>query len=254
MKQTGLSPTVISSTVFGPAVFPAIGAIVMAALYSTAASAQLVEYQAEYGARYKSRNVGTSVFALQRGADNNAWIFSTTMQAKGLLRFASPRPIIDRSEFTLEHDTIVPQRFLHEDGSRKGEDNHNIVFDWGSQVAVISGEGYSREVALQRGVLDRGSLQVALMHTLAAGRQPQSFSVLDEQSVDDYEYTFEGEHTIETELGDVAVLRYRQQRTGSSRYTVIDLAPALDYVPVRIEQIRDGETRSAFLIESIEQP
>lgn len=243
MKQTDfLSP-----------VGPAIGAIIVLALYSATAGAQLIEYRAEYGARYKSRNVGTSVFALERGTDNDAWVFSTTMQAKGLLRFASPRPIIDRSEFTFAHRTIVPQRFSHEDGSRKGEDNHQIAFDWDSQAALVSGDGYSQEVALQPGVLDRGSLQVALMHTLAAGRQPQSFSVLDEQSVEEYEYTFEGEHTIETELGDVAVLRYRQQRTGSSRYTLIDLAPALDYVPVRIEQIRDGESRSAFLIESIER-
>jgi hypothetical protein len=54
-------------------------------------------------------------------------------------------------------------------------------------------------------------------------------------------------------MGQLQVLRYRQQRAGSSRYTIIDLAPSLDYVPARIEQIRDGESRSAFLIESIER-
>ncbi len=215
-------------------------------------SAEPVQYRAEYGARYKGRNVGTSVFSLER-ADSGDYVFSSNMRAKGLLRFASPRPIIDRSEFTLDGDEIVPRRFAHEDGSRKGEDNHTIEFDWDADSATVRGDGYSREIELIDGVLDRGSLQVALMLTLADGKQPASFEVLDENAIDTYGYEFDGEHTIETEMGTLDVLRYRQQRAGSSRYTIIDLAPSLDYVPARIEQIRDGESRSAFLIESIER-
>jgi hypothetical protein len=146
--------------------------------YSQSLSAEPVQYRAEYGARYKGRNVGTSVFSLER-AESGDYVFSSNMQAKGLLRFASPRPIIDRSEFSLEDDAIVPRRFAHEDGSRKGEDNHTIEFDWSADSATVRGEGYSREIELADGVLDRGSLQVALMMTLADGNQPASFEVLD---------------------------------------------------------------------------
>ena len=220
--------------------------------FTESLSAEPVQYRAEYGARYKSRNVGTSVFSLER-TDSGEYVFSSNMRAKGLLRFASPRPIIDRSEFSLDGDAIIPNRFAHEDGSRKGEDNHTIEFDWGGASATVSGDGYSRDIALTGGVLDRGTLQVALMLTLANGDQPETFEVLDENAVDTYAYEFEGEHTIETEMGEIDVLRYRQQRAGSSRYTIIDLAPSLDYVPARIEQMRDGESRSAFLIESIER-
>jgi hypothetical protein len=216
--------------------------------------AQLAEYKAEYAAQYKGRNVGTSVFALERSAASDNYVFSTSMQAKGLLRLASPRPVVDRSEFALVGNTIVPQRFMHEDGSRKGEDNHTIAFDWNAAKAAVSGDGYSNEVELRRGVLDRGSLQVALMHALASGGQPDSFAVLDEQTIEEYVYEFLGEHMVATEMGDIEVVRYRQQRTGSSRQTIIDLAPSLDYVPVRIEQIRDGESQSSFTLESIQMP
>ncbi len=221
--------------------------------YATASVAQLVEYRAEYAAEYKGRNVGTSVFTLEHDEQTGQYVFSSSMQAKGLLRLASPRPIIDRSEFVLDGGILLPQRFSHEDGSRKGEDNHTIVFDWDTASARVSGDGYSREIELANGVLDRGTLQVALMQILAAGQQPEAFAVLDESAVDEYTYAFEGQHTLATEMGDIDILRYRQQRAGSSRYTVIDIAPTLDYVPARIEQIRDGESRSAFLIESIER-
>ncbi|MGD2166609.1 MAG: DUF3108 domain-containing protein [Gammaproteobacteria bacterium] len=224
------------------------------AFSAASVSAQLVEYSAEYAAQYKGRNVGTSVFALERDAESQRYVFSSTMQVKGILRLASPRPIVDRSEFVLEGNAIVPQRFTHEDGSRKGEDNHTITFDWSTAVAEVNGDGFNREISLRRGVLDRGSVQVALMQTLAAGRQPESFAVLDEEAIDEYSYEFQGQHTIATEIGEIEVLRYRQQRAGSSRYTIIDLAPQLDYVPARIEQIRDGESQSAFHIESLERP
>lgn len=230
-----------------------LAAAVGSMLLSAGAGAQLMEYQAEYGARYKGRNVGTSVFALEKMPDSDGYVFSTTMRAKGILRLASPRPVIDRVEFSLSDQMIIPQRFTHEDGSRKGEDNHSIVFDWDAGTAAVSGDGYNREIALDTGVLDRGSLQVALMRALAAGEEPVSFAVLDEQSIEQYQYEFQGRHTIETEVGDLEILRYRQQRTGSSRYTIIDLAPSLGYVPARIEQIRDGESQSAFLIESIDR-
>lgn len=229
------------------------GLVLGLVLYATPAAAQIAEYRAEYAAEYKGRNVGSSVFALQRDPETDHYVFSSSMRAKGLLRLASPRPIVDRSDFALEGNRIVPQRFAHEDGSRKGEDNHTIEFDWNATSAMVSGDGYSREISLRTGVLDRGSLQVALMQTLAAGRQPKSFAVLDEESIDEYVYEFAGQHTIATEMGEIEILRYRQQRAGSSRHTVIDLAPSLDYVPARIEQIRNGESQSSFLIESIER-
>jgi hypothetical protein len=221
-------------------------------LYAGNVSAQLDEYTAQYAAQYKGRNVGTSVFTLERQSESEGYVFSSTLQAKGILRLVSPRPVVERSEFVLEGGSIVPRRFTHEDGSRKGEDNYTVVLDWDSATASISGAGFNRQIPLRRGVLDRASVQVALIQTLAAGRQPESFAVLDDESIDEYAYEFQGRHTITTEIGELDVLRYRQQRAGSSRHTIIDFAPSLGYVPARIEQIRDGESQSAFYIETFE--
>lgn len=222
--------------------------------YVVDAGAQLTEYSAEYSAQYKGRSVGTAVFALERDAQSGDYRFSSSVQAKGIFRLASPRPVVDLAEFVLDGESILPQRFTHEDGSRKGEDNHTIAFDWNAETASVRGDGYEHEIALRRGVLDRGSLQVALMQALAAGRQPEYFAVLDENSIDEYAYEFQGQHTINTELGDIDVLRYHQLRAGSSRHSIIDFAPALGYVPARMEQFRNGESQSAFAIESLERP
>lgn len=218
------------------------------------ANAQLAEYTAQYAAEYKGRSVGQSVFSLQFDSELEAWVFSSTLRAKGLLRLIAPGPVVDRSEFRLEDTMIVPQLFVHEEGRRNSEDNYRIAFDWDAGSATVTGEDYTRELPLSQGTLDRGSLQVALIHIISEGGQPGRFSVVDEDSVDEYTYEFEGRESVATDLGDIEVLRYRQQRPGRSRYTLIDLAPSLGYVPARIEQIRNGESQSMFLIESIERP
>ena len=41
----------------------------------------------------------------------------------------------------------------------KVEDNHTIEFDWDADSATVRGDGYTREIELSSGVLDRGSLQ-----------------------------------------------------------------------------------------------
>jgi len=223
-------------------------------LLAVEANAQLSEYTAHYAARYKGRNVGEAVFALQFDEQVGNYVFSSTLRAKGLLRLISPGPVVDQSEFRLEDSRIVPQRFVHEDGSRKGDDNYSIAFDWDAASARVTGADYSRELPLQHGALDRGSLQVELIRLLSEGAEPGRFAVVDEESVDEYTYSFEGRESVETGLGDIEVVRYRQQRPGSSREMLIDLAPTLGYVPARIEQLRDGESQSTFTIESIEHP
>jgi len=228
-------------------------AAIATALCAASAHGQLVQYTASYAAQYKGRSVGESVFTLERSAEPGEFVFHSRLQAKGLLRLASPRPVIDRTEFRLAEGSVVPLHFSHEDGSRKGEDNHSIEFDWDEASATVSGDGYTREIPLHAGVQDRGSVQVSLMLTLRAGAQPASLDVVDEESVDEYTFVSQGRHTVSTSMGELETVRYRQQRAGSSRFTLIDFAPALEYVPARIEQFRDGESLTAFQLETYER-
>jgi hypothetical protein len=229
----------------------AFAAICALNTYSSAhAQLALQEYSAEYKATYKNRSVGTSTFSLTRD-DTGRYVFVSDTRAKGLLRMVAPNAAIDRSEFSVNGDKIIPQAFLHEDGSRKGDDNHSIAFDWSTGQAVVTDANGRHTIALESGMLDRGCLQVALMYDLSRGVEPTSYTIVDEDSATTYQYVFEGRKTIVSALGEIEVVTYVQERAGSSRRTIIDFAPSLGYVPVRIEQVRDGESLSAFVIETL---
>jgi len=229
-----------------------LGLLLSVAPASRAADAGLATYTAIYRVEYKGKDVGTSEFSVRYVAERDVYEFRSRTQAKGLLKLVSPNPVIERSEFRATADGIVALEFWFEDGSRKGEDNRHIVFDWEREVATVSGsDGSSREIPLQRGALDRGSLQVALMHDLATTGQTRRYLLTDEDSLQDYEYADNGPATTTTGLGALATRSLMQQREGSSRSTWLWMAPELQFLPARIEQHRNGEVYTAFSLLSV---
>lgn len=208
-------------------------------------------YTATYRAEYKGKEAGTAEFSVRYLADRDVYEFSSSVLAKGLLKLARPKPAVERSHFRVTSTGIEPLEFWYEDGSRSGEDNFHVVFDWERRVATVSSEAGRRELALPGPTLDRGSLQVALMRDLAAGGMQPTYRLADEDSVADYEYADTGAATVETGVGPVEARIVTQQRAGSSRATWLWLAPELRFLPVRIEQRRDGEVQTAFMLVSV---
>ena len=229
----------------------AIAALSLALLVPVQAADDVPLYRATYQAEYKGRNVGTSEHSVALDGERGVYTFASRTTVKGLLRMANPNPAIEESSFVVDGGALKPLAYRYEDGSRRGEDNYVLAFDWGRNVAVATGGNGEREVALVPGALDRGSLQVQLMRDLAAGRTPGRYSLADESAVAAYDYTANGADQVQTALGALDTVVYVQRREGSSRETWLWLAPSLSYLPVRIEQRRDGETRTAFLLQSV---
>ena len=217
------------------------------------AGAEIPLYRAQYVVEYKGREMGASEFSVARGSEPDAFTFRSNTQRNGLMaRLVSPRPVVEHSEFTLAAGQILPQRFRYEDGSRKGEENFTVNFDWGASEIRVNGEHGPRTFPLTAGVLDRGSMQVAMMNDAAAGRLPGPYVLADDDSLNTYEFTAEEDAQLDTALGTFTAHRLRQQRQGSSRHTILWLVPELRYLPVLIQQYREGEVLTAFIIESLE--
>jgi Protein of unknown function (DUF3108) len=159
---------------------------------------------------------------------------------------------MQRSDFRVDGGMIQPLEFWYEDGSRKGEDNAHVVFDWNRGVAVSETEGARHELELTAGVLDLGSAQVALMRDLARTGRPGTYVLADGDSLKTYEYTDNGEQSIATGIGPRQALGFVQQREGRSPSLWVWVAPDLQFVPVRIERRRDGEIQTAFTLRSME--
>lgn len=213
----------------------------------------MTAYRATYEVFYKGRRAGSSTFSVLHNADDGSWQFVSNSRLRGIVaRLVAPRPVIEDSRFVLDQGRIRPTGFHYEDGSRKGEDNYDIAFDWGTATAKIRTADGPRDFDLEIGVLDRGTSQVAIMLDAARGTIPPTYRIIDDDGIDLYEVTELDPATTTTGAGEHETRRFSEQRPGSSRATVLWIAPALRHLPVRIEQLRNGEPRTAFVLESVE--
>src|SRR5690606_3009720 len=93
-------------------------------------------YRATYQVEYKGRNVGTSEQSVSFDAERDAYTFASRTTVKGLLRLANPNPTVEESSFVVDGNVVKPLAYRYEDGSRSGEDNLELAFDWERNVAV----------------------------------------------------------------------------------------------------------------------
>ncbi len=227
-------------------------ALAVAAHEARGADTAVATYTATYTVEYKGKEAGTAEFSVMQLAEGDLYEFTSRVLAKGLLKLARPNAVLERSRFRVDGAGVRPLEFWYEDGSRSGEDNVHITFDWDRRIATVSGTEARRDMALPAAALDRGTLQVALMRDLATTGAPRTYTLADEDSVAEYEYTDNGTATMTTGIGPIETRVLTQQRAGSSRATWLWVAPELRFLPVRIEQRRDGEVQTAFTLMAVD--
>jgi hypothetical protein len=211
----------------------------------------IATYQAEYRVEYRGRFVGRAHMTVSYDEERDIYVFESITRARGLARLIAPGPITEKSHFVYEDGEIRPLEFWLDDGSRRGTDNLHIAFDWDRDVAIATDRQGETELSLRPGVLDRATMQVAVMHDMATREGPDRYVLADGDSLRTYEYTPTGEEVIATGVGEFQAQGFVQRREGSSRTLSVWGAPELDFLPVRIEQHRDGELQWSSILESV---
>lgn len=165
------------------------------------------------------------------------WTYISKSQPRGLFQ------LVHSAARTVTSRMIIDQRGVRpllstdtEAGDRAPQST--VHFDWAANRATGTVEGQAIDMELQRGVQDDLSAQVALISALNNGQAPTSLLVFDKSGIRDYSYKRVGEETLHTPLGEVATVIYFSQRAKAPRSTRYWCAPALGYIPVRVEQRR----------------
>ncbi len=213
-----------------------------------AAGGALAPFSVEFAVEWRGVYAGTSALRLERlGAER--WRYSSRNNARGLARLAFPGEITQVSEFTL-NGAVRPLRFRGEDGSSSTARDIRLDFDWAAGRVRGIAERQPVDLALQPGLQDPLSVQVALMVELAAGHTPAGFWLIDKTLVKQYEYRSEGAARIATAAGEFDTVIWTSRRPGSDRLTRVWYAPSLGYLPVRAERSRGGRTELSMTLKS----
>lgn len=224
-----------------------------ASLLTPAMADELVPFRIVFGFNWHGISAGTSEWELERLPDGR-WSYGSRSLPRGLARLALPAELTSRSVFRVHNDHIVPENFNTEDGARSTERDQLLNFDWTAGRVTGTSERKPVDLPTQPGLLDPSSAQVALMHDLLEGRTPTRFVLVDKGRIKENVFSKEGAERLRTAVGEYDTIIYRSRRPGSDKSMVFWCAPALGYLPLKIER-RDGRSLEwSMSVRSVERP
>jgi hypothetical protein len=191
-----------------------------------------------------------AVSSLKLEQQGDTWVYASKSDPRGIGRMFSERPT-QQSTLRVTETGVRPLRYMADDGTSSSKRDADVQFDWEHNRATGIYEGVKVDMPLQPGVQDDLSVQIALMVELLAGRTPQQFLLIDKNTVREYRYTREGEESVSTPLGKIDTVIYRSQKKGSPRITRFWCAPSRGYIPLRVEQEKDGDVQWTMQIQSL---
>ncbi len=207
----------------------------------------LTPFDARYAVSYGSLSVGTSTFDLRRDAQPGRWIFESRSDAKGLARLIAGGTLVQTSWVEVDGTGVRPLRFRFDDGSERKQEDAQLAFDWSRNRVTGAAKGEPLDLAVEPGTQDPVSSQLAIMVALMSGREPEALPMVDSGKLRETELRLERRERVTTPAGEFDTLVYTTRRPGGRRVTWMWLAPQTQYLPVKMEQLRDG--KRAFSME-----
>lgn len=208
---------------------------------------ELKPFSANYTADWKQVPVsGSASRSLVQLADGR-W----QLDFKASMLVAS---LSERSTLRQQQDSIVPLAYrLERKGLGKGK-QVELDFDWSQKQVLGNDRGTPVRFALNSGIQDKSSYQLALQHDLAAGKRSMSYQVIDGDELDTYDFRVLGEETVRTQAGLLDAIKVERVRdpTQSSRKTVLWFARDWDFLLVRLHQVEKDGKEYQIMLKSAE--
>jgi len=213
-------------------------------------AAPLNGFRIDYSARYSAFTLDASL-ELKKMAVADTYTYEATTKAHGLAKLFQSGTARERSEFLYRKKSLRPILYTYSDGSNKKENGSRIAFDWPNRTARSVHETVSTELLLETEIHDRLSADLNSIIQLRNGQTPKEQVIAYRNSIRRYKMTALGKETIDIPAGTFVTDKFLRQRINSKRSTLIWFAKDADYLPVRIEQQKNGKTNVTMVATNI---
>ncbi|MCK5640213.1 MAG: DUF3108 domain-containing protein [Gammaproteobacteria bacterium] len=218
-----------------------IAVYLLLVLASPASAIERIEpFLAEYTVMAKGLSAAQLTRTL-RIQEDGSYRLATDMRTRGLVSIFRKEAVSEYSIFTLEEGKIVPKEYVYNRNYKQKKTRNSIDFDWQQGIAKVIYKEQQSELALEEGIQDSLSTQLALRWDLRQGVKELTHRVVEKDRIRDYHFKVEGEELLETRLGKLKTIRVKRIH-GSERSTTFWCAIDADYLLVKIEQENKGTT------------
>ena len=155
---------------------------------------------------------------------------------------------------TISDQQLQPKRYTY----RQDEEAKRSVdawFNWENNELTYRRRGVESTEKLNDPILDRLSVTLSVREQLRKGFDQAVVQVFDNGRIKTIRFTNEGFETVSTRLGKKNAIKVKSINEGGSkkRVTTTWFAPELDFVPVMIEQHKEGKLVARLTISKLTQ-
>jgi len=183
------------------------------------------------------------VMTLEPAEQPDEYLYKVSTTARGLAKLVRSGTGVETALFRSGANGIESLLYTLDDGTKEVENDTRIEFDYAAGVAHSNYKGAPLDLELTTGLVDRLTADIIAIERLRAGQKAGGSDVVIRNSVRRYEYTRLGEETVSVPAGKFATVIYMRQRPGSTRAAKVWYAPELGYLPVKIDQLKRGDSQ-----------
>ena len=208
----------------------------------------LSPYQASYYLK------GWGVLEIERTVtltrDRETYTLRSTNKATGLASLSGYGPVIEESTFLFSSGIIRPISYRNVDESGLSKLNDWIEFEWTTKLARSQRKGETYVFPIEGELLDPLTIELRVRLDLANGLKAKTYQVHEVEQIRTYKITHLPIETVK--IGD---------SNFSTNHLIIDtgrinrelhywLAPTLDYLPIKLQQLHGGKSEAKGILTS----
>ncbi|MDH4124933.1 MAG: DUF3108 domain-containing protein [Gammaproteobacteria bacterium] len=200
----------------------------------------LTPHRAEY-------KVSVSVFTGQLNTElrttPGGYVATHAIKTTGMSRMLASGNITETSMFAPQPEGIRPRTFQSNDTLTRDKNRAEIQFDWasGEATGTVNGEAFAS--SMDAVAYDRVSIQYELMSDLMNGTTGAEYVLFDIDELKTITVQNIGTRIVSVPAGKYEAIGVRHQAPGSKRVTTMWCVRELNYLPVIVEQHRNGKLR-----------
>lgn len=212
-------------------------------------------FTATYAVSYRGIGAGTITFKFSHDAATGRYTYETHPNPGVLARLFISKQAVERSVMEIDAAGTRPIEWQLDDGKSSKDGDGELHFDWSRNAVTGTVEGKPVDLTAEPGTQDRSSIQIAVTTALLRGVEPGTIALIDDNRIKRYIYTKKDQASVDSALGKVDTVIYESTREGgSSRTSRFWMAPSLEYLPVRAEQIRKGKVETVMVLQKLARP
>jgi hypothetical protein len=220
--------------------------LIMAILLTSSISIQTIASTLKlYSANYSAEFNGLEVKATNRIEELSPGHYKETLIARNILGKIYEETLFSISK---EHQ-IIPQQYSRQQSIMGVARKESQLFDWPNTQLRYTKKGQTSETPITVGTLDITTHKLQLRRDLEAGKEVFSYPVISKRKLKQYTYEMIGSEVLETAIGPLNTVKMQRFAAGGKRQTTIWLAVDWNYLIVKFNRMKDGESYNMDFID-----